>query len=204
MTREAAAAQRAPAHRQVGAERRHGGLRHERRHRVHRHAGADRGHRAGLPAGVGAPRSNAYAAAYPPITPTTSSSSAVAVPRPIMAASQGHARHEDGGRVRQPGHRFSFIHVQKTGGSAVCAGAGGGDARTWPTRPWSKHLRLALALERFPELDGDFAMGVVRQRLGASPTGGIRRRRGVATPALTGTYDVVRTTSPRTRSDSGS
>ena len=58
-------------------------------------------------------------------------------------------------------HRFLFIHVQKTGGSAVARAL----VEAMPDLahvPGSKHLRLAPALERFPELDGYFAMGFVR------------------------------------------
>lgn len=58
-------------------------------------------------------------------------------------------------------HRFLFIHVQKTGGSAISRAL---DAAMPDLEhvPGSKHLRLAPALEQRPELAGFFTMGFVR------------------------------------------
>ena len=85
-------------------------------------------------------------------------------------------------------HRFLFIHVQKTGGSAVARAL----VEAMPDLahvPGSKHLRLAPALERFPELDGYFAMGFVRnpwERFHSWHSMILRRRDA----ALDGTYDA--------------
>jgi hypothetical protein len=85
-------------------------------------------------------------------------------------------------------HRFLFIHVQKTGGSAVSRAL----VEAMPDLrhvPGSKHLRLAPALERFPELDGYFSMGFVRnpwERFHSWHSMIMRRRDA----ALDGTYDA--------------
>lgn len=84
--------------------------------------------------------------------------------------------------------RFLFIHVQKTGGSAVARAL----VEAMPDLahvPGSKHLRLAPALERFPELDGYFSMGFVRnpwERFHSWHSMIMRRRDAV----LGGTYDA--------------
>lgn len=58
-------------------------------------------------------------------------------------------------------HRFLFIHVQKTGGSAVSRTL----AQAMPdlaSVPGTKHIKLGPALDRVPELAGFFIMGFVR------------------------------------------
>jgi len=58
-------------------------------------------------------------------------------------------------------HRFVFIHVQKTGGSAVTQTLH--DAiPDLAAVPGTKHIRLAPALEQHPEVSDYFTMGFVR------------------------------------------
>lgn len=87
-------------------------------------------------------------------------------------------------------HRFLFIHVQKTGGSAVSRALGetAGDLR--PVAG-AKHATLGTALERFPEMRDYFAMGFVRnpwERFFSWHSMVIRRRDA----AQAGTYDAAR------------
>lgn len=85
-------------------------------------------------------------------------------------------------------HRFLFIHVQKTGGSAVARAL----LEAMPDLlnvPGAKHLKLGFALERFPETNEFFTMGFVRNpwdRYLSWHSMIIRRRDG----AVDGTYDA--------------
>ena len=85
-------------------------------------------------------------------------------------------------------HRFLFIHVQKTGGSAIARALG--DAMPDLDHvPGSKHLRLAPAIEQHPELAGFFTMGFVRnpwERFHSWHAMIMRRRDG----ARDGSYDA--------------
>lgn len=85
-------------------------------------------------------------------------------------------------------HRFVFIHVQKTGGSAVSR-ALEASMPDLAAVPGTKHIKLGAALERFPELSGFFTMGFVRnpwERLHSWHSMILRRRDGVRD----GTYDA--------------
>lgn len=87
-----------------------------------------------------------------------------------------------------PANRFLFIHVQKTGGSAV--------SRTLEESipdlehvPGAKHIKLGAALARFPELAEYFTMGFVRnpwERFFSWHSMILRRRDG----ARDGSYDA--------------
>jgi Sulfotransferase family len=85
-------------------------------------------------------------------------------------------------------HRFLFIHVQKTGGSAIARALS--DAMPdIEAVPGSKHLRLAPAIEQHPELAGYFTLGFVRnpwERFHSWHAMIMRRRDG----ALDGSYDA--------------
>lgn len=87
-------------------------------------------------------------------------------------------------------HRFLFIHVQKTGGSAISRALYDALPDLEPV-PGSKHLRLAPALEQLPELAGFFTMGFVRnpwERFHSWHSMIMRRSAG----ARDGTYDADR------------
>lgn len=86
-------------------------------------------------------------------------------------------------------HRFVFIHVQKTGGSAVTRALGAtGDLHKVPG---AKHATLGAALEMFPELHDYFVMGFVRnpwERFFSWHSMVIRRHDA----AVSGDYDAAR------------
>jgi hypothetical protein len=85
-------------------------------------------------------------------------------------------------------HRFLFIHVQKTGGSAVSR-ALGETVEDLRQVEGAKHATLGAALKRFPEMRDYFTMGFVRnpwERFFSWHSMVIRRRDA----ALVGTYDA--------------
>jgi Sulfotransferase family len=87
-------------------------------------------------------------------------------------------------------HRFLFIHVQKTGGSAVSRALSDAMPDLEPV-PGSKHLRLAPALEQMPELADFFILGFVRnpwERFHSWHSMIMRRSEG----ARDGSYDADR------------
>ena len=87
-------------------------------------------------------------------------------------------------RARQ----FLFIHVQKTGGSAVTHGLNA-VLPDLEAVPGTKHLKLGAGIERFPELADYFTMGFVRnpwERLYSWHAMILRR----AAASSAGTYDA--------------